>query len=387
MKVKSLTYQLVLSALLLLMLITCIEPYSPEINDQDDLLVVEAVITDNAGSCSVKLSRSYAYNQQEKLPETKATVLIVDSTESTISLKETQKGYYQPEDTLIRGEAGHWYQLRITTSSGEEYASDFEYMKSSPPIDSIYYTYKVKEGSTPYQPRQGVEFYVNTYDPFGATQFYRWEWQEYWEFNTQIPSYNFLDKSRCWQTAPSTSIVIANSLALSEDRIQHQLLHFVDNTTERLKIKYGLVVRQYALSEKEYKYWNSLEQLLENGGTLFDPIPSPIYGNIKCTSHPEKSVLGYFQVSGVSSQTITVDRNKLPNDFHTYAEYMNCAVLTAPAEDGIQTYLNKGYFYIDSFAEPTMNGMVEMNRFARNKACFDCTVNASNRKPEFWDKN
>jgi hypothetical protein len=90
-------------------------------------------------------------------------------------------------------------------------------------------------------------------------------------------------------------------------------LNFTPGST-KFQYKYGIYVRQYALSEFSYKYWHSA---MENN------LPDPLYskqayqliGNIKCISNPNETVFGIFEASAVKSKGITAYLPALEGDY------------------------------------------------------------------------
>jgi hypothetical protein len=66
---------------LLLMFIAftaCVEPFDPEIDSYEDILVVDGIITDEEVAARVRLSRSYPYDENRSNAETNAIVIISD---------------------------------------------------------------------------------------------------------------------------------------------------------------------------------------------------------------------------------------------------------------------------------------------------------------------
>jgi hypothetical protein len=68
--------------------------------------------------------------------------------------------------------------------------------------------------------------------------------------------------------------------------------------------KYGIYVRQNALSEFSYNFWNSA---MENNqpDPLYSKQPYQLTGNIKCISNPDETVFGIFEASAVKSKGVT----------------------------------------------------------------------------------
>ena len=108
-----------------------------------------------------------------------------------------------------------------------------------------------------------------------------------------------------YQIIPS-EINIKNTSVLEQDKIERFPLNFISNQTDRLKVKYSMLVNQYSLNEDEYLYWEKLQNMSEQVGGLYDMIPSAIPSNVYCIDDPNEKVLGYFSVSASSSKRIFI---------------------------------------------------------------------------------
>ncbi|MEJ7664694.1 MAG: DUF4249 family protein [Hymenobacter sp.] len=56
--------------------------------------------------------------------------------------------------------------------------------------------------------------------------------------------------------------------------------------SSKLYYLYSILVRQYALTPEEFAYWDKLRKNTENLGTLFDPLPSQLSGNVHRLTMP-----------------------------------------------------------------------------------------------------
>ena len=66
-----------------------------------------------------------------------------------------------------------------------------------------------------------------------------------------------------------------------EQAVQPQTkLVYISNETPRLKLKYGLLVKQHSLTKEAYRYWELLKSQLDNPGSLYETQPSNAQGNI-----------------------------------------------------------------------------------------------------------
>jgi hypothetical protein len=54
-----------------------------------------------------------------------------------------------------------------------------------------------------------------------------------------------------------------------------------------------------------------VKQQAEISGSIFDPPPATIRGNMLSLDNPDEVVLGYFMAGGETSQRIYVDKNDL----------------------------------------------------------------------------
>lgn len=366
----------------MLLLTTCIEEFDPPSEGFENLLVVEALLTDEDQPFEVKLSRSIPIDTSVWIAEKGAQVSITDDSGEEYGLWEVNEGIYQFLGNM-NTRVGKSYQLHIITSNGDSYESDQVTMRESPPIDSV--TWKYEE--IPIRDLQGLQFYVNTHDPENNTWYYRWQWEETWTFYTPFDSKIYWEDghiipreeniNKCWKTRNSTSILIATSKILDQDLIHNYPLYYADNTTDRFNLRYSLNVKQYALSEESYNYWKELKKATENLGTLFDPQPSSLHGNIHNIKNENEIVLGYFDATTVHEQRIFITNTEIPRmKFPNY--YLSC-------EESLVTY--------NQINEMALEGLwlVNKTRIAgiflyvmATPDCIDCTRAGTNVKPDYW---
>jgi hypothetical protein len=79
-------------------------------------------------------------------------------------------------------------------------------------------------------------------------------------------------------------------------------LHIIDGRSSRLSVLYSILVRQLAISEKTYNYWEQLRENSAKEGGLYEKQPLAIEGNIQNASDPGKTVLGYFYAASESTR-------------------------------------------------------------------------------------
>jgi hypothetical protein len=362
----------------LLLLNSCIKKFIPQTNDDKELLVVEGLITDRPDTNTIKLSRSLPLGIRSFAKPVKGCIVTIsDDLGNIFSLKETVAGTYVTAPAEFHGIIGRYYTLHINTSvdyNNLNYESYPMEMKPVPAIDSVYYEkVTIEEADSWNQKKEGCQIYLKTHDPDKKCKFYRWNFSETWEFHLPYDVTNW----RCWISKNSSLINIKSTSGMAEDRIERYPLNFVSNKTDRLKEKYSILVNQYSLNEDEYVYWEKLQKITENVGTLYDITPAAIPSNIFCIENPNETVLGYFSVSANSSKRIFIkDR---------FLGLVNLYTDDACIGDTIW-----GGAYI-----PNLNATVWVLRdnsplyvvITRTRGCADCTVRGTNTEPDFWDEH
>jgi hypothetical protein len=363
----------------LLLINSCIEQFTPGSTGDQELLVVKGLITDQPGINTIKLSRSLPLGEiKETNPVKGCSVFIVEDGAIAYRLSEPTAGTYITDSTMFRGKIGSRYTLKISTNgsfpTNNSYESIPMEMKPVPPIDSIYYEKKVIRYNDIGKPEEGCQIYLNTHDPTNNCQFYKWNYTETWEF--RIPY--MVPKRICWLTNNSGTIFIKNTSILAENKVTRYPLNFISNETDRLNVKYSILVNQYSLNKDEYLYWERLQNISDEVGSLYDITPAYIPSNISCTDDPNKEVLGYFSVSAVSSKRIFIK-----DSFSGLVDlYTACASDTIAGSDTISIPgLNESVWVIESNMS---SGVPHYRVITNTKGCADCSVRGTPVEPAFW---
>ena len=367
-----------------LLLLHCKKPYAPPaIMAGNHFLVVDGIINTGAGavtSIRVDRTRNLADSIQGGIPELKAQVAIVAGNGAVFTLHDTAgAGFYT--SVPLNLDPKQTYKIAITTADGRKYASDLVPNKETPLMDSLYY-----------EEPGDFTVYVDTHDPSGNTRYYRWDYTETWEHDSQLMSgwivvNNFIvpqdstnQRTNCYTTVNSTNILLGTSEKLSTDQISRMPIRVIRNGDPIINQKYSILVRQYALTQEAYNYWNLIQKTSQKLGTLFDLQPSQLIGNIHCLTNPDEPVIGYMSASSIQQQRIFVYQSELQNWIHNPPAYQ-CDTLEIPVDQTdyrIYTYPDSIYtaYYFISIHGP----LVLVSR-----TCVDCTLfGGSTVKPSYW---
>ncbi len=380
---KNLFKRLAACCFLVLALSECKDSFEPILKQANlNSLVVEGYI-DGAAPAEFKISRSRMLtvgDTASRRYELNARVSIEDDHQNSYLLTEIGKGSYSSVNILSLPPS-YQYRLHVFTTDNREYLSDFVAFKQSPFIDSI--SWGVKDS--------GVQIWMNTHDITNATRYYRWEYNETWEFHSHFSSnymYDALTNTvisrtkefyKCWKDNNSTNILLGSSAKLTDDVISEIPLTFIEPHDFRLSVLYRISVRQYALDINGYNYLLALRNNTEKVGSIFDPQPNQTAGNIHCITNPSETVIGYAGAGNSVEQRIFISNDDLPQGWN---ESPNCPtkdVLNNP--DSLKTYFGSGGFAPISAIEIAGAPVAFPSSIIE---CVDCTVRGTNMKPAFW---
>ena len=121
--------------LLLLLIQACIVPYEPEINETQEVMVIDGVITNRPGLHKVRVSKSTPYSDPQFMPVSGCVVSVTDDQGNMEFYSESwlEAGVYEAwldEPFLGVGKA---YSVRVVAPSNREYVSDYDTLLSCPP--------------------------------------------------------------------------------------------------------------------------------------------------------------------------------------------------------------------------------------------------------------
>lgn len=375
---------------LLIISIGCKEVYNaPIVSPDTGYLVVEGFINSGQGPTSVTLTRTTKlYNAGNIIYEHNAQVTVEGESNESFPLYEFGNGVYQSQPLSLNN--AEKYRIHIKTTDGKEYVSDFTPVKATPDIDSI--SWKRENG--------GVQLYINTHDPQNNTRYYQWKYEQTWEYHstyfnslkyTYDPStqeitgvdYKYPDAHvdtsifKCWKTVNSTSITIASSEKLNQDLIYLPLV-YIEPATETLSILYSINLRQYALSQQAYQFYQKIKKNTEQLGSVFDPQPSDLQGNIHCTTNPTEIVVGFVEVTQEKIQRIFISNSQVPD-----WNYRPGCYIAEVDNNKDSIAIHATGLVPGTPSKVTPFGTVAVF-YASEERCIDCTKRGTNVKPDFW---
>lgn len=300
----------------------CKELYEPNLEIMEPLLTVEGILTDEQKSHQVKIFYTRHYHDDEKaVAVSDAFVMVSDDQGNEFPFFESGKsGYYQSD--IFSAVVGRSYKLHIRTPEDLQIESGWQKVMPMADIDSIFgfigkLNYLVPNffGEWMMQSYEGIRVFVDIAEASAGIPRIRFEasiMQLFYGPNYPSP----YPTGYFWR---KTNDIVPPNVNFSEGPTDaaslknHQLI-FVPLGVKRY---YGipdtcdpagkyLLVRSFSLNQEAYLFYKDVHRQLSAEGRLFDPIMTQITGNIRCTSQPEKKVLGFFEASSSVSKTYSI---------------------------------------------------------------------------------
>lgn len=363
----------------------CRDPFEPEVTDQNlALLVVEGYIESGGELSEIYLSRTNPIRSSQSFqPESGATVFLRSESGEEWVFQESQTGVYTYTGSFDQGLK---YQLGINLQNGQQYLSDPMTPIITPEIEELGL---LKDNA-------GVEIYVSTKGNEDA-QYFLWDYEEDWIFrpavrtqfifNPETIDVDFRKPDKkidlCWLSNRFPKIILQNASRFQDNTILQRELVRIPPNSEKLMQRYSIKVRQRAINQETYDFWEILRKNSDDIGGIFSPLPSLIRGNIKSISADGNNVIGMVSMGKSTSKRIYINVADVAPWPYFIEEYEFCrldqdTVLVADYERE----------FASGSRLPVIPVIVVTSTIgyrAASKECTDCTLRGTNIKPDFWE--
>ena len=386
-------------AIITLLTISCIEEIEFETETFESALVIEATITNEMKLQEIVLSRTFRFEEDGPVPETGASVAVLNNG-ATISFSETEPGIYR-SDSPFAALPNTDYQLSITANNGRSYSSTTTQLTNISQIDELYAMRETNDDGI-----NGMSIYVDSFDPTGNSKYYRYEYEE--TYKIVAPRYVNQDliitepdsclvalvdrppgQRVCYNTVSSINLNLINTNAFSEDRVSQHLIRFIDSEDFIISYRYSILAKQYIQSREAYTYFETLNEFTGEGSLFSQTQPGFFNGNISSDSNSDEKVIGFFDVSSVSTKRLYFNYDDFYNN-EPLPPYASACSEVAPEQftlgvcgSLINDLLNNRVKYLALNENPQQE---EGPYLVVPRACGDCTALGSSTVPDFWEE-
>jgi hypothetical protein len=361
----------------------CREPFSPELKDLDQsILVVEGFIEVGGGTTIIRLSMaSPLYNDLPQFPVPMANITIFGESEGSWELSPDNFGGYHTDGFLPEDQN---YTLGIDLSNGQRFVSDVIKPIVSPEFDV---TFTKQDGN--------VQIYGNTSGNAEA-EYFLWQYDETWVYRTPYTSFFTYNKGSremdpipmdqltnlCYNFGQSRRIILEASSRFENNQIFQKELLTIDSLSEKLGIRYRIKARQYAIDREAYIFWEGIRRNSDDIGTIFSPLPSAVGSNIHSTEDPNMPVIGYISAGKSKEKVVYINTNEVTPWRTSIGDYFGCFIDTIAPPDYYEIFGQLGYVPLFEFCDDFPCG----GFFASTAGCTDCTLRGGViQKPEYWE--
>lgn len=284
-----------------LLLTGCIRQVEPPLRSVPKILVVEGGITNDSLSYQLRLTYSGPFRFGNFVPdsliEEEAIVTIKDDAGSETFMTYHGGGLYKTDDAGFVGVPGRAYSIAIKLPDGKTYVSNAETMPAPVSsntlsrIDFDFLHYGLKNPSR-------FKVYADIQDPGSQENYYRWVSE------SVIPrkatgvrcGFGCIKGEFCQQPSSDTALRYQSDEAINGNTIKDQLVATLPTYWFG---RYYLDIGQYSITRSYYQFLRQYEDQTTKTGTILDPMPAPIVGNVFNAADPSDRALGYFSVSSV----------------------------------------------------------------------------------------
>lgn len=388
--------------------ISCIEPFDIATQTFENILVVEATITNELKYQEINLSRTFRLEEEGPFAENNANVTVIDDFQNTYNFQEADSGKYIStlEFSAIHGRN---YQLIILTADGKKYTSNPTQLSN---VVEEFTTSIAKERND--DGVEGVTIYANSFDPSGNSKYYRYEYEEtykiiapYWSpldaFGVSMVPTNddppplhevyTLPRTKeeriCYNILYSDLILQTETNLFSEDRITNFPIRFLAKDDFMITHRYSILVRQFVQSLEAYTFYKKHTKFSDQESLFSQNQPGFITGNVYSTDDLNERVLGYFEVSSALTQRIFFNfEDFFPNEPKP-PHIVECYIIAPDLDDNsymaspdfsplIKLLMFDGFKFVDFNEVPNRPYLIV------REECGDCTSLGSNIIPDFW---
>jgi Domain of unknown function (DUF4249) len=310
----------------LLFLSACLDPIQfedPELNDNS--LIVDGVFTTGKQVHSLRLSSPSLLSTGVIFPVENAEVSLFDESGNQFQYQSQGDGLYQLAETTPRGEVGKAYHIEIQLIDGKRYQSKPQIMPPLVKADRVYFNFEKEERLTTNGTvikKTVLNVFIDTPLPptDGSIQL-RWFVDEVYSFPE---TFCIAPTKTCYiyQVTDLQSILIQSTEGTSATRFdQRKLVTKRNLKSMEFRGKHYFSAFQFSITREAFDYWENLQEVTQAAGTIFDPPPAKVRGNVLNVENPDETVLGFFEVASVDTVRSFISPGQFKDAFNNLVPY------------------------------------------------------------------
>ncbi len=294
-------------SLIILFTQSCIKEVNPSTRQAAPILVVEGSITTDSIPYTVQLTYSGAIvSSSADISESNyvkdATVSISDNLGNTTVLKYTINGIYKTNDPSYIGKVGRSYFIKVKLKNGTTYISTPEKINNPVPISKVRGNF-VNKSDMFFPTYMSVS--IDAKDPGSEENYYQWKFNAWIGRKTKgVPcGIGCIMLEYCYQKYEDYTVRLLSDASINGNEILNKTVgktYIYSYTDPHVDIS------QLSLTREAYQFWKRYDDQLTRTGSVLDPLPASIKGNVYNQSNTSDFALGYFSAAGVTHKKVTL---------------------------------------------------------------------------------
>lgn len=293
---------------LLLILFGCIDEINfNTANSSPTFLTVDGLLS-TSGRQVLRLFRINSLKIGDAVPVNTASVSVLDENGLRFDYQLVEDGIYELPEGVFTSQPGKGYHLEIILEN-KVYHSSAQIMPKLAPADSIYQKFEIEvidTGNGVFTEEKVINIYLDTSIPQDGNYYLRWTVNELYSFS-EIPcglDPTFTCYIRKRQNTNPQLIQLASNEGNNLQRIDELKVATKRNLISangEFRERHYFSAYQYSTTREAYEYWQQVEKVTAQVGSIFDEPPASIKGNIFNIDDEEEVVLGYFEVAAIDT--------------------------------------------------------------------------------------
>lgn len=371
-------------------MLSCVEPIDLKSIDFEDVLIVEAIVTDEVKYQEIKISRTFSLDEFLPYEESNADVIISDNFQNVYEFQETSNGVYT-SIVPFGASSNIEYTLSLITKNGRKYSSKPTALPDSVPLANLYASKEVKDNGS-----ENVDIVIDGFNTSVSSKYFRYEYEETYEIvspswvNACLPPPDqgppippevcaeSLAMEKCYKTVKSDSIVQLNTNNYTNNSAASFTVRSIARDNPIIRSRYSILVKQYAQSLEAFTFYKILNKFSSSDNIFSQNQPGFFNGNLYAVDNNDEKVVGYFDISSVSSKRIFFNfSDYFPNE-QLPPYFVDCEPFVISDSNEYNRRIGLGE--VINFGDP----LPGEPQAVVNAPCGDCRLLETISKPDFW---
>lgn len=309
---------------ILCLFFSCIDPFELNLEDgETNFLVIDGDFTPDKRSHKLQMYYTNSQVVRKRRPVEGAMAYLVDENGQQEAYEDLGNGAYELMGTTIKGEVGQSYFVKIDLPNGEKYRSKPASIPRKIRGDSTYIQFGFVEElliTGAITRKSFLEVFVDSPLPTDGEDYWlKWDVSTLYSFPELICSPLGPPPDICFIPGKNDLqlVTILNGERFGDNRIEKLKVNSKQLTINDFEFrgKHYFLVNQQSINKEAHDYWDKLNRVANQTGSIFDAPPAGVQGNLYNVNDESEMVLGYFELMNTDSLRGYTNAAELSTDY------------------------------------------------------------------------